>query len=169
MVMIHRYDIAAPEARNLEAVAVRVGSVIVVDELERVLVGQRHPAEEFESGRWDLPGGKCESGEPYEATALRELREEFGIALSPDDLHYLRGYCCVYDDRIVNAIYFRAHVESDARILIAADEFSGGGFRPLAEVAQWDLAFGQQSVIRDYLATIGRYNEEGRSHGISEQ
>lgn len=36
------------------------------------------------SGQWALPGGQCDPGESPEATALRELKEEVGLALSPD-------------------------------------------------------------------------------------
>jgi 8-oxo-dGTP pyrophosphatase MutT (NUDIX family) len=33
----------------------------------------------FRNGRWDLPKGKCESGESMEQTALCEVQEECGI------------------------------------------------------------------------------------------
>jgi 8-oxo-dGTP pyrophosphatase MutT (NUDIX family) len=154
--MRQRYDISAPEARNLESQAIPVGNVIVVDERQRVLLGQRHPDSRYEPGKWNLPGGRCEDGESYEAAALRELREEFGLDLEASSLRYLRGYCCVYDDRVVNAVYFLAHVGSAAPVCVATDEFSDGGFYPLAEVARWDLAFQQQGVIQDYRAEAGK-------------
>lgn len=152
MTMRHRYDISAPEAQELAAQAILVGNVIVVDDRERVLLGLRHPEMDYEPGQWNLPGGCCEDGESYQAAALRELREEFGIDLDPGSLRYLRGYCCVYDDRVVNAVYFLAHVAAGAPICIANDEFSAGGFHPLEEVGRWKLAFQQESVIQDYCA-----------------
>ena len=36
--------------------------------------------------KWDLPGGGREDGESAVTCALRELREEFGLSLSPDRL-----------------------------------------------------------------------------------
>jgi 8-oxo-dGTP pyrophosphatase MutT (NUDIX family) len=34
--------------------------------------------------QWALPGGRCDAGETQVQAALRELREELGIELSPD-------------------------------------------------------------------------------------
>jgi 8-oxo-dGTP pyrophosphatase MutT (NUDIX family) len=37
-------------------------------------------------GQWALPGGRCDEGETQIEAALRELREELGLALGPDDV-----------------------------------------------------------------------------------
>lgn len=36
------------------------------------------------SGQWALPGGRCDPGETALETALRELKEEVGLRLTPD-------------------------------------------------------------------------------------
>ncbi len=38
------------------------------------------------AGQWALPGGRMEDGEGPEETALRELAEEVGLPLTPDDV-----------------------------------------------------------------------------------
>src|ERR1700742_2191587 len=38
------------------------------------------------SAQWALPGGRCDGGETVVAAALRELHEELGLALSPNDV-----------------------------------------------------------------------------------
>ncbi|HLK26289.1 MAG TPA: NUDIX domain-containing protein [Caulobacteraceae bacterium] len=35
------------------------------------------------AGQWALPGGRCDPGETFEQTALRELEEELGLAVDP--------------------------------------------------------------------------------------
>ena len=37
-------------------------------------------------GQWALPGGRCDEGETPVAAALRELHEELGVELGPDDV-----------------------------------------------------------------------------------
>ena len=37
-------------------------------------------------GQWALPGGRCDEGETPIAAALRELHEELGLALGPEDV-----------------------------------------------------------------------------------
>jgi 8-oxo-dGTP pyrophosphatase MutT (NUDIX family) len=38
------------------------------------------------SSQWALPGGRCDAGETSVAGALRELHEELGLELTPDDV-----------------------------------------------------------------------------------
>src|SRR3982074_418505 len=38
------------------------------------------------SSQWALPGGRCDAGETPVAAALRELHEELGLELGPDDV-----------------------------------------------------------------------------------
>jgi 8-oxo-dGTP diphosphatase len=39
---------------------------------------------------WKFPGGRSEAGETPAATAVRELREEIGVSVQPEDLKVLR-------------------------------------------------------------------------------
>ncbi len=52
----------------------------LIDPDGRVLLAQR-PADKAMGGLWEFPGGKMEPGETPEATLIRELREELGIAV----------------------------------------------------------------------------------------
>jgi 8-oxo-dGTP diphosphatase len=51
----------------------------------RVLLAQR-PFEKEHGGLWEFPGGKIEPGESPEAALVRELREELGVTIVPEDL-----------------------------------------------------------------------------------
>ena len=38
------------------------------------------------AGQWALPGGRCDPGETLEQAALRELEEELGLSLPPENI-----------------------------------------------------------------------------------
>jgi 8-oxo-dGTP pyrophosphatase MutT (NUDIX family) len=38
------------------------------------------------AGQWALPGGRCDPGESFEQAALRELEEELGLTLPPQNV-----------------------------------------------------------------------------------
>src|SRR5690606_36879844 len=42
-----------------------------------------------DKGKWDLPGGFIDPGENAEEAACREIKEELGIEVKPNDLKYI--------------------------------------------------------------------------------
>ncbi|OYW52267.1 MAG: hypothetical protein B7Z31_12855 [Rhodobacterales bacterium 12-65-15] len=48
-------------------------------------------------GHWDLPGGEREGGEGPVECLLREVQEEFGLALSPDRLVWQQSFPAMTD------------------------------------------------------------------------
>lgn len=52
----------------------------------RALLLRRSSSDSGHPGHWDLPGGMLEPGEEPKDAALRELREEAGVELSPDSV-----------------------------------------------------------------------------------
>ncbi|MEZ4284950.1 MAG: NUDIX domain-containing protein [Nitrospira sp.] len=56
-------------------VVVRAGKVL--------LVRRNNPPD---AGKWGFPGGKIESGETLRAAAAREVKEETGLLVSPDQV-----------------------------------------------------------------------------------
>ncbi|MDP3677446.1 MAG: (deoxy)nucleoside triphosphate pyrophosphohydrolase [Novosphingobium sp.] len=65
--------------------AISVVCIALIDDLGRVLLQKRRPGSRH-GGLWELPGGKVEPGESAKAALVREIAEELGIAVAPDDL-----------------------------------------------------------------------------------
>lgn len=59
----------------------RVGSCVVVDNKDRVLVLQRSKNDDWKAGWWDLPGGHLDEGEEPVDAAMRETKEESGLTV----------------------------------------------------------------------------------------
>ncbi|MBL0778036.1 MULTISPECIES: NUDIX domain-containing protein [Streptomyces] len=70
-------------------------AVIVYDrDAGRVVLLRRGAGAKYGHGLWDLPIGKCDPGEPVTEAAARELYEETGVTVRPEDLrvaHLVHG------------------------------------------------------------------------------
>jgi 8-oxo-dGTP pyrophosphatase MutT (NUDIX family) len=129
------------------------GNLLVLNEREEILLGRRSERSRYEPGRWNLPGGLRDPEEPLLQTALRETREEFGLQLEASSVVLFRSYRCIYRDRIVEATYHLVRVEGRPSLVMCEREFCEGGFFPLAEATSWDLAFRQEIILQDLLAS----------------
>jgi 8-oxo-dGTP pyrophosphatase MutT (NUDIX family) len=68
----------------LTRAAVAITLVDAGDGEAAFLLTRRAAALRAHGGQWALPGGRCDPGETFEETALRELEEELGLALPPE-------------------------------------------------------------------------------------
>ncbi|MBD8058700.1 NUDIX domain-containing protein [Cellulomonas sp. JH27-2] len=64
----------------------RAARVILLDEDDRVLLVRGHDRDQPERSWWFTVGGGLDDGEDERSAAVREVREETGIALVPDEL-----------------------------------------------------------------------------------
>ncbi|MGW2249719.1 NUDIX domain-containing protein [Kitasatospora sp. NPDC001660] len=97
----------------MESMTLLVAAVIVHDrEARRVVLLRRGPKAKFAQGMWDLPVGKSEPGEPITETAVRELKEETGLVVTPEDLrlvHVIHGARGVEAPNGFLTVVFAAH------------------------------------------------------------
>ncbi|WP_372434918.1 MULTISPECIES: NUDIX hydrolase [Cellulomonas] len=64
----------------------RAARVILLDEHDRVLLVRGHDVDLPERSWWFTVGGGIDAGETSRQAAVREVREETGIVLAPDEL-----------------------------------------------------------------------------------
>ncbi len=106
-------------------------------------------------GQWALPGGYLEVDEDLAPGAARELQEETGIELRPEDLRQLRAYGEPGRDPRGRTISVAHLVELDE-----ATEPKGGSdaddarWLPVEELLDGDvLAFDHDTIVREALGS----------------
>ncbi len=82
--------------------------LIVRDEQGRLLLHQR-AGTNFLPGYWDFPSGHVEDNESFAAAAVRELREETSLAITPEDLELVHLSINHTDSPYINAVFIVKH------------------------------------------------------------
>ncbi|HEX5447890.1 MAG TPA: NUDIX domain-containing protein [Candidatus Saccharimonadales bacterium] len=92
-------------------------NVVLVNDKDKLLLTKR--AFDPAKGLFDFPGGFLESRETFEECAKRELKEELGIEIETDELHYLTSSTATYlyqnIDQPLVAVLFIAKLPDGAR------------------------------------------------------
>ncbi len=84
----------------------------------RVLMSRR--AHEPARGKLDFPGGFVDAGEDFETAAVRELREELGIAIDVAQLRYVCSNAFTYPYNGVTTLGVDVHFVTDITPDVAA-------------------------------------------------
>lgn len=130
----------------------------------RLLLIQRSLSDSY-PGLWNLPGGKAESGERPEDTALRELREETGIdaSVSSPILTGLARRITSYETDRGRVTLFLAIMRTLPWIRLESVEVLGFGWFDLDSVAALPkLGMAPGLAVREYRRVI---LEEGIGYG----
>ena len=87
--------------------------VILINSKNEILFTVRNKNDNFEPGKYCLPGGHIEEGEEPISAAVRELEEETGISLKESQIQP----CGQYFDKKSHINYFCAHYDGDPVVL----------------------------------------------------
>ena len=71
--------------------AIHAAGIIFENEQGQILVLRRHP-QKPEGGLWGIAGGKLEAGEDSSVAAIREAKEEIGVAVNPADVQIIHRH-----------------------------------------------------------------------------
>jgi len=134
-------------------VSVRVAAVVVKD--GRILLARHEKGGE---SYWVLPGGAVEHGETLAEALRRELREEAGLAVEPEDILFINdGY---RPEAETVAVYFSATLQGKATTGSPAADVGGQTpgqvlrevrWVPVEELGRFDLRPNICSELIEYL------------------
>jgi 8-oxo-dGTP diphosphatase len=91
-------------------------------------------------GLWDLPGGGREGVETPEACLLRELEEEFGLALGPERLIWRRVFPSMMDPARQSVFFGGVLTGDEVRAIRFGDEGQRWDMMPVATFVAHDRA-----------------------------
>jgi len=113
----------------------RAVHVLVFNARGQIFLQKRSMQKDRQPGLWDSSAsGHVDSGEEYDATAVRELREEIGLNLNKPPKRLLRIPVCPETDQEFVWVY---RCEAEGPFELDADEIERGGWFTPAEVTRW--------------------------------
>jgi 8-oxo-dGTP diphosphatase len=99
---------------------------------------------------YSLPGGNRRSGEGARAAAVREIREEVGIRLFPNQLRHLGTVVSRRDYLCDHCTYFEVHLEKAPIVRIDGREVVAAVFAGPEEWSAYPLAHQFQTYLNCY-------------------
>ncbi|CAM3954138.1 NUDIX hydrolase [Kibdelosporangium persicum] len=105
----------------------------------RILFIRREPGT-FLGGRWELPGGTVEPGEPSAETAVREIAEETGLTVRVTGERATSSWPDITGKPVtINATVFDVVEDGQGEVTLNPGEHDGYAWLTPAEAAERDL------------------------------
>ena len=115
---------------------------------------------------WTFPGGVVDEDESPQAAALRELQEEVGVTLRPDDIQFLGVVYSApndgFKDRYNFAFYTNVATE-DTPLTLDPSEIEFAEWVPISEISARANGRGSYHIFQELIqnSTSGTYREAG--------
>ena len=90
---------------------VLVVEIPIINFKDQILLAQRSETKKRNPLKWETTQGSVKSGENSKEAAIRELREELGINISKDELHYLETEKDVDEHIFKDMFYVRKNID----------------------------------------------------------
>lgn len=114
---------------------------VIRNEKGQILLLQRSYQDDFQPGKWCLPGGKIEAGEEPDVAAGRELYEETG--LSDVNLSFLKDV----ERKDSISLYYEGFVYSNNAQLLDNDEHYRSQWVNFSDIKDYDLILDLGSIL----------------------
>jgi isopentenyldiphosphate isomerase len=113
----------------------RATHVLVFNARGEVFLQKRSRMKDRQPGVWDSSAsGHLDTGEDYDACAVRELREEIGLTISPPPQRLFKIEACEETDQEFVWVYRCQH---DGPFTLHPEEIEEGGWFVPAKVTRW--------------------------------
>jgi isopentenyldiphosphate isomerase len=113
----------------------RAVHVLVFNSHGQIFLQKRSMKKDRQPGLWDSSAsGHVDSGEDYDTTAVREVREEIGLVLPRPPARLFKIDACAETDQEFVWVY---RCESEGPFQLNLDEIERGDWFASSEVSQW--------------------------------
>lgn len=120
----------------------KLAGCIITDSQEKVLLLHRNDGVYM---HWEVPGGKIESGESLEETALREIKEELGVKV---EIIKKLGQAAFHQaDQDINYTWYKAEIVSGEPKIMEPDKFDDLRYISLNDMRSVQLSTGAWNFL----------------------
>lgn len=132
----------------------RVSGLFVYNAQREILLSQRALSKRYDPGKWsEAVCGTVEDGETYESNILKEVAEEIGLTLKPNDIREVYHGLFEVSHRLFFTMYVAEVNQPLESFRLQADEVAELRWVTFDEFKQWvidrpdDFTIGMQAVV----------------------